>query len=426
MERREGLQEEQHTNVLDMRTKKGELLIHRKQRKSKEKEKESASTNVSQMSQSQRPVAKKNASSCVTFLVAIIYILSGSTQPLLITLVKEAGLGDPHCQVYMLMYYLGPAMVSIPVFCTDRRSTMPPFKSLAKASFIPVIDIIAQATNYTGASMAGPTLFAIIYSSVTVWAAVYSRIMLGRKMSFLQWLGVFIVFGGLTITATNSETVGEDVFRGAMLVLAGSSLHAMTYVLSEAVMGGHDEQQQEEEHQQQERSTKISVEMNCALQGLVAGGAYLAWQIIYTKRNYHEHIEIPMELAGTTTTYAVTILLSLSLSNLVHALSFFYTLKHFPGGATSAGVMKGLQAVLVFVFTSVVYCGSMGGAEMCFTYTKFLSLIIVCGGVLIFAMATDGVKKKKKENDGGLLANTKMGRVRYSAIKSMEENTSVV
>ncbi len=39
-----------------------------------------------------------------TLIVAALYVLSGSTQPLLITLVKSAGLGDPHCQVYMLMY----------------------------------------------------------------------------------------------------------------------------------------------------------------------------------------------------------------------------------------------------------------------------------------------------------------------------------
>lgn len=414
-----------------MRTEKDELLIHRKQRKSKRQAKEAASKKISKMSQSQRAVANKNTTNCVTILVAVIYILSGSTQPLLITLVKEAGLGDPYCQVYMLMYYLGPAMVSIPVFCTGGHSTIPPVKTLAKASFIPVIDIIAQATNYTGASMAGPTLFAIIYSSVTIWAAVYSRLMLGRKMSWLQWLGVFIVFGGLTITATNSESVGKDVFRGAMLILAGSSLHAMTYVLSEAVMGKDEPPNNDgrnnhnEQHQQQETSSKISVEMNCALQGLVAGGAYLAWQFLYTKANYHERIEVPMQLAGTSTTYAISILLSLSLSNLVHALSFFYTLKHFPGGATSAGVMKGLQAVLVFVFTSVVYCGSMGGSEMCFTYTKFLSLVIVCGGVVIFAMATDGVQRKEKEEDG-LLSIVGRGRDGYSAIKYMEDDASVV
>ena len=38
--------------------------------------------------------------------------------------------------------------------------------------------------------MAGPTLFAIIYSSVTIWTALLSRGLLGRRMSPEQWLAV--------------------------------------------------------------------------------------------------------------------------------------------------------------------------------------------------------------------------------------------
>jgi hypothetical protein len=44
-------------------------------------------------------------------------------------------------------------------------------------------------------------------------------------------------------------------------------------------------------------------------------------------------------------------------ANLVHCVTFQLTLKHSPGGATSAGVLKGLQAVMVFVVTSLVFCG---------------------------------------------------------------------
>ena len=50
--------------------------------------------------------------------------------------------------------------------------------------------------------------------------------------------------------------------------------------------------------------------------------------------------------------------------------------------------MKGLQAVLVFVFTHFVYCGHMGGEEMCFTRGKFMSLITVTGGVIGYGIAT--------------------------------------
>jgi hypothetical protein len=36
-------------------------------------------------------------------------------------------------------------------------------------------NILSTSMNYAGASFAGPTIFAIIYSSVTIWTAVFSH-----------------------------------------------------------------------------------------------------------------------------------------------------------------------------------------------------------------------------------------------------------
>mmetsp|Transcript_19240 Transcript_19240/g.28827 ORF Transcript_19240/g.28827 Transcript_19240/m.28827 type:complete len:445 (-) Transcript_19240:102-1436(-) len=351
----------------------------------------------------------------LTTIIATIYVLSGSTQPLLMTLVKSSGLGDPTCQVYMLFYYIGPAFVTFTLCCqpmstlTTKRNdnnnisggeglhgnessapTSNTVNLILKACSIAVIDVFAQSMNYTGSTMAGPTIFAIIYSSVTVWTAVYSRILLSRQLNCVQWSGVIIVFLGLLVTSVNSVAVGPHVFHGTVLIVAGSSMHALTYVLSEIIM----------------TKEKLSLQLNCSIQAIVACTFYLFWQLFYTRKHFDPLIRIPMMENHTTINQALIILSSLSLSNLIHAVSFFYTLKHFPGGSTSAGVMKGLQAVLVFVFSSLVYCQKIvvvdgkkeeegkkyGGEEMCFTFTKFLSLIVVLTGVLLFAVATDGAK----------------------------------
>lgn len=311
------------------------------------------------------------------FIVASIYILSGATQPLLMTLVKSAGLADKTCQLYMLAYYFGPSLLFFHLF----NSTIS-VKVFGKVACIAVIDIFAQSLNYTGAALAGPTLFTIIYSSVTIWTAVYSRCMIGRKLNYFQWIGIFVVFIGLAVTATDSVSIGPDIFHGALLVIFGSSMHAMTYVLSEAIMGPS--------------SHRISVEVNCAIQGLIAFTVYSSWQIIYTRPRFQELVKDPMEESGTSPLKAILILLSLSFSNLIHAYSFFYTLNNFPGGATSAGIMKGVQAVLVFIFSAFIYCGRMGGEEMCFSMSKFISLMIVITGMLTFSASTDGILAHSK------------------------------
>ena len=133
---------------------------------------------------------------------------------------------------------------------------------------------------------------------------------------------------------------------------------------------------------------RLSVRQNCAVQGMVAMLAFLLWQFVYTLPRWDEKIWQPMQKADTSIFYAVSMLIVFGLSNLFHSITFFHTLRHYPGGATSAGVMKGLQAVLVFVLTHLAYCGRTGGEEMCFTFGKFLSLVTVTSGVIGYGIAT--------------------------------------
>lgn len=317
-------------------------------------------------------------SKLVTDAFAVFYVLSGVCQPMVMTLCKDAGMADASAQLYMVFYYLGPAFLIL----TTRGETWPSKSTIAKASGIALFDITAQALNYTGAGLAGPTIFAIIYSSVTVWTAVWARCVLNRRLTYSQWFGVFLVFGGLTLTATDSLNLGPDVTHGTFLVVIGSALHAGSYVLSEAVMEGHD---------------GLTVKQNSGVQGLVACVILIFWQFVYTVPRWNGLIRVPMEKARTTWLAAATIMFSFALANLVHSFSFYHTIRYFKGGAVSAGVMKGLQAVLVFVASHLLYCGRTGGDEMCFTQGKLLSLVTVTGGVVYFTWVTEQTRDPRKE-----------------------------
>merc|ERR1712048_193395 len=65
--------------------------------------------------------------------------------------------------------------------------------------YIAVLSAIAQNMNFAGNMLAGSGVFAVIYSSVTVWCAVLSRLILQRVMTTYQWCAVFTVMllGGL-------------------------------------------------------------------------------------------------------------------------------------------------------------------------------------------------------------------------------------
>lgn len=310
-----------------------------------------------------------------TLLVAGVYILSGVSQPLLMTLCKHAGLADSTAQLYMFFYYLGPATLVLTLW-QDSYQEKPSCRAFLKASCISLWDLVAQAFNYTGASMAGSTIFAVIYSSITIWTALWSRMLLGRLLTPQQWIAIVIVMGGLALTALESSELGPHVKHGAVMVFFGSSMHGGSYVFSEAIMNP------EFEH-------KLSVRQNAAVQASVATLVLGFWQIVYTLPNREELLESPMDEAGTSLSWALVLLGTFALANLVHQWSFYHTLKHYPGGATSAGMMKGLQAGLVMVASDLFFCGRFGGKEMCFSPLKSVSLVSVVMGVSLFGMALE-------------------------------------
>jgi hypothetical protein len=132
--------------------------------------------------------------------------------------------------------------------------------------------------------------------------------------------------------------------------------------------------------------TGLSVRETTAIQACTACLLAAVWQLCYTVRHLNEVVVRPARDAGTSVAFALLLYSIFGTSNIVHATSFFYTLQHYPGGATSAGLFKGLQAVLVFLATHFLYCGRIGGAEMCFTLKKLTALVAVVGGVVLFSI----------------------------------------
>jgi hypothetical protein len=136
-------------------------------------------------------------------------------------------------------------------------------------------------------------------------------------------------------------------------------------------------------------SERLTVSQNAAIQGFVAYFCLFIWQLGYTYARFDMLIRDPMRAAGTTFFTASMLFSAFALASLVHSYAFYYTLRHHPGGATGTGILKGLQAVLVFLATHLFYCGRVGGNEMCLSSTKSLSLVTVVFGVALFGVASE-------------------------------------
>jgi len=116
------------------------------------------------------------------------------------------------------------------------------------------------------------------------------------------------------------------------------------------------------------------------------------WQLCYTVPHWDKIAE-PLEDAGTTAGGAAVLLGAVALGNFVHSVSFFYLLTSI--GAVSTGILKSLQAVIVFTLAHFMYCER--DQAQCITPVKGASLAIVVCGVMTYAAATAWARRGDKE-----------------------------
>lgn len=303
-------------------------------------------------------------------VMVILFVASGVAQPLLSSQNKYLGLANASAQLYMVPYFAGMAAVGFLYLCIPSRRWC--HYKVHKSCGIALIDITSQTLNYTGNNMAGSGIFSVIYASVSIWCAVLSWMIGLRKLNLQQWLTILVVFGGLAVSAANSIKSGNQIAIGALLLLVGSFLHAVMYVLSEfiSVRGGEFE--------------KIPPHIHCSTMAIVETSLLICWQFIYTIPHWDEAITEPMEQEGTTWKQGISIFAAIAFANWLHSATFFYLLKWL--GAVSSAVLKGLQAVLVFVMANYIFCDDH--KEQCFDTWKWISLCIVIVGVLAYAAAT--------------------------------------
>jgi len=198
-----------------------------------------------------------------------------------------------------------------------------------------------------------------------------------RLLTVRQWASIFVVFLGLCLTAWSNPSQSKQsvqVAWGTICILVGSCMHGGFYVMSDAIMQPVNEAT---------RRHFLYPREITALQSAVACSCLGLWQIFYTVPRWKQLIQTPLEDAATTNWEASMLLLSFAGANTVHASTFYFTIANYPGGSTSAGVFKGLQAVLVFVAAHWMFCGA-DRPEMCWSLSKMVSLVLVVCGVSVY------------------------------------------
>jgi drug/metabolite transporter (DMT)-like permease len=328
------------------------------------------------------------------FALACIFCCSGVLQPTIVQFLTLSGAFDKSTLLIVVPNYIGMSFAVLTRY--DVVHTTLQFVVWLDMLLLAVIDIVSQGLCLIGLVYAGPSIYIIVYSSTTIWAAVWSYLLLNKALMWRQWVGIVTVVMGLSITAYDSKTTTAtsssgkaDALIGIVLILLGSFTHALTWVLIEKWT---KLKQQPEPHtalsssdsKGAHRGGVAAPELVCSLMGVFGCVVYSAWQVLYTAPRWQQLVLAPIADKGGNVSHICAAFSLLAFMGFLHAVSFYHLLGHV--GSVATGVMKGVQSVAVLLLSHEVFCSIE--ATQCFTRSKGVSLVVVLWGVFYYTAHT--------------------------------------
>jgi len=259
-----------------------------------------------------------------------------------------------------------------------------------------------------GLTLSGSAIFGIVYSSVSIWAALFARALLGRVLSGTQMTGIAIVTAGLVVSAwgENAETEeGRRVVLGIWLSVAGTICLGLEYVLIEMAMetaraeaavrralregndrggdkedsGGDDGDDWDEWEDEDEDDESIVMDIMVYI-GVIGLALSLLYHAIYTAPRWQELVAGPVAEEGSTPGYLALLFITQAFSNFAHNVSWFVVCER--EGSVATGLLQGGKAVALLLGSAAAFCHRQ--ESQCLTPSKVAATVIVVGGTLLY------------------------------------------
>ena len=144
-----------------------------------------------------------------------MFCSTGVFQVLIVQYLDYHGIQGGDTGLGVLSSYLGLLLFAMP-FMFDENDRRPRYHKM----FIPTVvcDLLGQICAQVSIQMCGSGLFMVIYSSITVFAALFRWYVYGKSLSQGQWSGIFIISLGLMVTALGGKAEEGRWEKGGGLV----------------------------------------------------------------------------------------------------------------------------------------------------------------------------------------------------------------
>ena len=245
---------------------------------------------------------------------------------------------------------------------------------------IAVLEVTGNVFGVLGLIFAGSGLFQVVYSSVVLFTALMSKVILHRSPQPKQWVALFLITLGLAFSAlggwwtkpvaspatpgTTASNESHTTMVGMAFTLMCATLYASSYVMVEWTLNDASEP-----------STERDIQAYAGLYGLCIIALYT---IVHTLPNWSELVTANIAAKKGSPIWVLIAYTSLALSSFLHGVSYYKLVRSV--GAVSTGVLQSLRAVSVFGISSLAFCSQH--SEQCINGAKMISMAIVVAGLI--------------------------------------------
>jgi len=303
--------------------------------------------------------------------VVAVFLVAYCVQPLLVDVIKFNGGAHSSTFLFLIPHYY--SMILVGLIPSEKKLRECDWK---KGALVSLLDIVNQLLKKAGLVFAGAAVYIVIDSSSIVWTAVWSFVLLKRRLSFLQWTSIVMISSGIALKALSLNfSFQDEEFIGVALILAASILMGLTFVLNEKFMSGKD---------------PIPGPMLVCMMGICCSVVLTLWTSIWTIPQFGRLVSDEIAARGGSYSVIIKCFVLLLVSGGIHSGTLWYLLKNM--GAVSSGVLKGLKVALVFVVSHFLFCELQ--PSQCLNMYSSCSAIVCVAGVMLYSVATSQVKKE--------------------------------
>jgi drug/metabolite transporter (DMT)-like permease len=212
-------------------------------------------------------------------------------------------------------------------------------------------------------------LYQVVYSTVVIMTALFSKIFLSKQLTGQQWLAIFSLTIGLAVSAFGTQREKEpndQQLLGILVTLVATCIFALNYVYNECILTGPNAPPAEKAQ---------------ALIGVYSLSLLSFWIVFYTLPRWRSLVLDEIEEFQGNVIVIIIFYILLTAASFGHSLAYYQLLRLV--GAVSTGVLQSLRAVTVFVMSSLLFCNTH--REQCYNFIKFISTVLVINGLLYFS-----------------------------------------